>query len=114
MKKLSYAPILLSAFMVFPLTACGKKVTVTWKNDDGTVLEVDKDLKKGTLPTYDGATPTKAATAEYTYTFAGWDAEVVKVTGNATYTATYTSTLRKYTITFLDEDGSVLSSQQWN
>ena len=114
MKKLSYAPILLAAFMVFPLTACGKKVTVVWKNDDGTVLETDEIKKKGTIPTYDGATPTKAATAEYTYTFKGWDAEIVP-TGkeNVVYTATYTATKNKYDVTWKNEDGTVLSTSKY-
>ena len=85
--------------------------TITFLNEDGTILS-SQLWNYGTTPTCDE--PTKPATAQYIYTFAGWDSEVVAVTGDATYTATYTATVRKYTITFLDEDGTILSSQLWN
>ena len=87
-----------------------RKYTVTFLDEDGSTLS-SEEWEYGTTPTCED--PTKPSTEQYTYTFAGWSPEVVPVTGNATYTATYTSDLRKYTITFLDEDGTTLSSQEW-
>ena len=44
-------------------------------------------------------TPTKPETAEVTYAFAGWSPEIVSVTDEATYTATFTTITKTYTIT---------------
>ena len=77
------------------------KYTVTWKNADGSVLETDEDVNEGAMPEYNGETPTKAADAQYSYTFAGWDKTIVEVTGDVTYTATYTAMTNKYNITFV-------------
>ena len=82
--------------------------TVTWKNYDGTTLETDENVAYGTTPTYNGATPTKTATAEYTYTFTGWDNTPVAVTGDATYNATFSSTKNSYEITWLNDDNSLI------
>lgn len=79
--------------------------TVAWQNDDGIVLDTAK-ITTGTTPKYEGVTPTKPSTAQYTYTFSGWTPAVTPVTGNATYTATYNSTQIAYTVTWKSQDGS--------
>lgn len=75
---------------------------VTWQNHDGTVLETDTGVSHGATPTYNGATPTKSTTAQYTYAFNGWkDAKgnsVGAITGDTTYTAQFTATPRKYEV----------------
>lgn len=79
---------------------------IVFKNDNGTVLS-ELTCKYGEIPTYAG-TPAKASTPQYTYTFKGWDKEVVAAAADATYTATYTSEINKYTIEFYSEDGKTL------
>ena len=70
----------------FDPTAPGMTHTVKWITDDGTVLETDTDVPYGSLPTYDGATPTKEASGGKTYMFKGWTPDVVPVSADATYT----------------------------
>ena len=74
--------------------------TVRFVNEDGTELQ-NTSVAYGSMPVYAGATPEKARTAEYTYTFAGWDKEISVVTGDVTYTATYTNTKNSYTLTLI-------------
>lgn len=85
--------------------------TVTWKNDDGTILAKDT-VEVGSTPEYVGAKPTKEATAETSYTFVGWDPEVAPVTEDVTYTAQFEGTVRTYTVKFYNADGTLLESKQ--
>ncbi len=95
-------------------TAQKNKYTVTWKDADGTVL-ISNELEYGTPVNKLGkpADPSKEATPEYTYTFKGWDKEPAMVTGDATYTATYTETKNKYNVIWKDEDGKVLQTKEY-
>ena len=94
-----------------------KSYTVTWNANGGTVSPASVSKTHGstlgTLPT-----PTRAATAEYSYTFAGWFtaasggtqiSSTTTVTGNVTYYAHWTATKRSYTATFNGNGGSTPS-----
>ena len=90
----------------------------TFMNADGTAI---KDLtganyvqlvNAGSAP-YDPVTagevntPTLAATAQYYYTYTGWDNITSAMTGSRTITAQYSSTLRTYTVSWY-KDSNVL------
>ncbi len=83
--------------------------TITFINYDGTVLQ-SVQVPQGETPSYDGETPTKAADAQYSYTFAGWSPAISAVTGEATYTATYSATQNTYDVT-LNTNGGDVGSQ---
>jgi len=74
-------------------------VTVTWANL-GYTQDMAQDVTIGTVPTYPGETPTKAASGNTVYTFAGWKDKDGKeypigtalpaVTGDTVYYAYFT------------------------
>ena len=95
-------------------TSTVNEYNITWKNGNE-ILEVDENQPYGTVTSYGGATPTKAADADYAYTFSGWHNSLTNapkannetVTGEITYTAQYNTTPR-YAITFNNYDGTQL------
>ncbi len=83
--------------------------TIKFVNEDGSTIQSGK-VAYGEMP----VAPTvvyKAADNYYTYEFAGWDNEIVNVTGDATYKATFTPIERKYTIKWTFADGSVTTDE---
>jgi hypothetical protein len=80
-----------------------RKYTVTWLNHDGSELATE-EVAYGAMPEYTGATPTKAETDEFSYTFTGFG-EVTAVTGEATYTAQFSEAKKQYTVTLVFDNG---------
>ena len=102
-------------------TACyeqsDRTYTVIWKNGDDTI-ETDSGLLYDATPEFNGTEPEKAATPKYTFTFDGWQSSVdnqvyasdalQNVTDDVTYSAHFSETIRKYTITWYNDDGTTV------
>ena len=86
--------------------------TITWKNWDGTILGTDTEFPYGSTPVYTYATPTKAADAEYTYTFVGWTPSITEFVGDATYVAKFRSDKNKYNVIWKNWDGTDLEKDE--
>ncbi len=95
-------------------SSVAEKYTVSWNNYDGSVLEIDTDVLKGTNPSYDGASPTKEASISQVYDFDGWSPSLAPVFSDITYTAQFKSELRKYTVSWYNYDNSLLSTDLYD
>lgn len=63
--------------------------TITWKLEDGTVLQ-ESSVEYGKTPTYEGATPhLDSGDKNYSLEFDGWSPEVAPVEKDTTYTAKF-------------------------
>lgn len=88
-----------------------RQYAVTFINWDESVVDTrNYDYGTAAANVVVPSDPSRPATAEYTYTFSGWDpAAVADVLGNATYTAQYVETPNVYAATFVDGvDGSTI------
>ena len=97
-----------------------KRFTITWKNWDGTIIQtadaegIPQDaysVTYGTMAEFLGTNPTREKDADSTYNFTGWKPALGPVTQDVTYTATFQGQERKYTITFLNEGGTLIETQ---
>ena len=81
--------------------------TVTFVNDDDSVLEVFHYVEGTAAQAIAdlAPSPTKDPDAHYTYSFAGWDIPITDAVADVTYKATYNTTVKKYTVTWRSFDG---------
>ena len=84
------------------------KYQVSFKNYDGTLI-------KDSIYTYGStvvkpADLTRAATSKYTFAFKGWTPTVADVTTDAVYKAVFDSTIRNYTVVFVNDSDTLQSN----
>lgn len=110
MKKSSFL-----LFTIIPLILCScansnngpKKYTINFYNDDRATLLYTTDVEENVMPVYQGVYPTKAADAQYTYKFDGWDPTLSVATKNENYYAKYKSVINTITINIDGEESVV-------
>lgn len=90
-------PATTDAEYVAQFDAVKKSYTITWKVEGQD--DVTTTVAYGETPVYPNAEPSKAATAEYSYIFAGWG-EIKPVSGEATYTAKFTEAANTYSVIY--------------
>lgn len=89
-----------------------REYRITFNNEDNSLLWT-ANFNYGTIPVYGGKTPTKAATSQVEYVFAGWKPELAEVNGATTYTAYYTEKPVMYLISFVNYDGTILQEEEF-
>ena len=82
---------------------------VTFKNNDGVIIKT-QTYKEGETPTCEA--PELPRNAQYTYTFKGWEPEIVPVTADAIYVAIYDKEVNKYTVTWKNYDGTIIEEDK--
>lgn len=85
-----------------------EQFAVTFMNADGNVLEVQyvdkgEDAIDPTTREDNPLVPTIASTVSHDFTFAGWDSSLLDVFSERIITATYTESLRSYTIKYVSK-----------
>ena len=85
-----------------------EQFAVTFMNADGTILEVQyvdkgEDAIDPTTRIDNPLSPTIASTVSHDFTFAGWDSSLTDVFTERIITATYTESLRSYTIRYVSK-----------
>ncbi len=85
--------------------------SVVFLDGDGTFMEMQavKEKEAAVAPQ---TVPEKTPTAQYYYTFTGWDTDFSDVRENLVVRPTFSEHLREYTVTFTDVSGEGILSKQ--
>lgn len=99
--------------ILFVLFACNQKeqYLITWVDEDGTLI-YSEEVTEGEMPVYNEEEPVKPHNDDYVYLFSNWSPEVVIASEDATYYVVYETIENSFTITWLNEDGSLLEQDE--
>ena len=78
--------------------------TVKWEVEN-VIIETDNAVPYGSMPTFDGETPSKQGGENYYFVFEGWYKDITEVTENVTYTAIFS---RWYTTNTVENESRVV------
>lgn len=78
-----------------------------FENYDGTIL-FSEYVTEGETAVFNGETPTRTRTQQYTYVFSGWDKPLDNICSHTTFTALYDSVINNYKVTFVNYDDTIL------
>ena len=97
------------------------KYEITFVDYNGTTVLEKDSVAVGTMPTAPTITAGipagstgKPATNEFTYVFDDWSPALEEVTQAMTYTAVYREEAKTYTVTFKNEDNSVIETRSYH
>ena len=103
------APVTEDTYYKASYNTSDRTYTVRWLDDDiSHVFEVDTFVEYGSTPDYNGETPEKEETESTTYEFIGWSPLPSPVVSDIDYVAMYKETTKVYTVTWLDDDSTLL------
>lgn len=81
-------------------TQLDRYYTVRFMNEDNVLQSIE--VRYGGEAVYTGTTPTKEATEQYTYTFAGWSDITTNITADKDVRALFSQATRYYTVRFMN------------
>lgn len=96
----------------FSETGTPRTFPITFDPDNGVDAPYVVQVPYGQVPST--TNPTKAGDEAQDYSFSGWTPALTAVDGPATYTAQYTPSIRTFTVTFKDYDGSTIKTSHFS